>query len=56
MIPRDPTLRLIVTKSDEDQNGIKLSPNVWCINMLWVSRQELRELVRAVDGGMTASD
>jgi hypothetical protein len=35
-------------------NGIKLSPNAWCINMLRVSRQELRELVRAVDGGMTA--
>ena len=25
-------------------------------NMLWVSRQGLRELVRGVDGGMTASD
>jgi hypothetical protein len=37
-------------------NGMKLSPNIQCINMLRVSHQELRELVRVVDGGMTAWD
>jgi hypothetical protein len=37
-------------------NGMKLSPTIQCINMLRVSHQELRELVRVVDGGMTAWD
>jgi hypothetical protein len=35
---------------------MKLSPNIQGINMLRVSHQELRELVRVVDGGMTAWD
>jgi 3-mercaptopyruvate sulfurtransferase SseA len=33
---------------------MKLSPNIRCINVLRVSRHELRSLVRAIDGGMTA--
>jgi hypothetical protein len=34
MIPRDPTLRLIVTKSDEDQNGIKLASKLLVYQLL----------------------
>jgi hypothetical protein len=37
-------------------NGIKLSPNVHCINTLQVSRRALRSLVRAMHGAMTAWD
>jgi Kef-type K+ transport system membrane component KefB len=37
-------------------NGMKLSRNVRCINVLWVSRHELRSLVRAIHSGMTAWD
>ena len=37
-------------------NGMKLSPNVRCINTLQVSGRALRSLVRAMHGGMTAWD
>jgi hypothetical protein len=40
--------RLAFTKNDEEPNGIKLSPNIRCINMLRVSQHEVRSSVRAM--------
>jgi hypothetical protein len=48
--------QVALTKTGQEPNGMKLSPNIRCINVLRVSRHELRSLVRAMDGGMTAWD
>jgi hypothetical protein len=46
-------LREELSNDGSEANGIKLSLNVRYINMLRVSRPELRELIRAMHGGMT---